>query len=114
MRSNKWLWIVIGAVVISAGALTAALTIPIVPASPAVALTDEEGEADADIPPRRRGRIDKETYMRLRDEYISSLRGIEPGAPLDPSLRTAAIRQMETQLSSRMNLRDGAPIPWTP
>jgi hypothetical protein len=33
MRSNKWLWFVLGAAVISASALSAALTVPLVPAS---------------------------------------------------------------------------------
>jgi hypothetical protein len=59
----------------------------------------DEGE-DPDMPKGRRrglGGIDEKTYLRLRDEYISRRRGIEPGRPFDPEARGRAIRQMQVQ-----------------
>src|SRR5712691_10915968 len=44
---------------------------------------------DPDLPSKLGNRIDKEQYLRLRDEYISKLRGIAPG--LDPLVRGRAI-----------------------
>ena len=60
---------------------------------------EEEGE-DPDMPKGRRrglGGIDERTYLRLRDEYISRRRGIEPGRPFDPEARSRAVRQMQVQ-----------------
>ncbi|PYS38230.1 MAG: hypothetical protein DMF71_17175, partial [Acidobacteria bacterium] len=42
-------------------------------------------------------RIDKDEYMRLRDEYISSLRGLDPLRPLNPELRVSALNWMQSQ-----------------
>src|SRR5205809_1068109 len=42
-------------------------------------LTEDQ---DPDLPPGVR--IDKETYLRLRSEYIWRLRGWEPERPFDP------------------------------
>src|SRR5262249_16358244 len=56
-------------------------------------------DADADLPPGMAWMIDKETYLRLRNEHISRLRGIEPGYLLDPGLRTEAVRQMDRQMA---------------
>ncbi len=41
--------------------------------------------------------IDREEYLRLRGEYIARKRGIEPGRPFNPELRSEAIQQMERQ-----------------
>src|SRR2546428_12433005 len=45
----------------------------------------ESDQEDPDLPPG--ARMDRETYLRLRDEYVLALRGIEPGKPFDPSAR---------------------------
>src|SRR6266849_3375215 len=61
---------------------------------------DEPGEEDGndpDLPPGMRGSIDKETYLRMRDEYVALRRGIEPGRPFDPEARGRAIEKMEEQ-----------------
>src|ERR1700693_195827 len=93
-------WILVGAV-LSAGGLYAARSIPTVPAARLVANADNNEGADADLPPRLRGTIDKETYLRLRAEHIGRLRGLEPGFLLDSSRRVEAIQQLEIQLRNR-------------
>ncbi len=98
-------------IVLSAGGLYADRTIPSVPAALFVAGADNNEEADADLPPRLRGTIDKETYLRLRAEHIGRLRGLEPGFPLDPSRRVQAIQQMQTQLAFRPN--SPSVVSWT-
>ncbi|HEY0431538.1 MAG TPA: hypothetical protein VGC61_06955, partial [Pyrinomonadaceae bacterium] len=64
----------------------------------------EDGEAgdeyDPDMPKGKRrglGGLDEKTYLRLRDEYISRRRGMEPGRPFDPDARGRAVRQMQVQ-----------------
>src|SRR5437763_10930756 len=57
----------------------------------------EEDGGDPDLPPGMRGSIDKETYLRMRDEYVALRRGIEPGRPFDPQARGRAIEKMEEQ-----------------
>src|ERR1044071_3946798 len=56
--------------------------------------SDLEEENEPDLPKGRRGNIDETTYLRLRDEYVARLRGIEPGRPFDPGARGRAIQQM--------------------
>src|SRR5438309_1850850 len=97
-RFRPWMLV---AAVFSAGGLYAARTIPTVPAALFVAGGDNNEEADADLPPRLRGTIDKDTYLRLRAEHIGRLRGLEPGFLLDSSRRVEAIQQMEIQLRNR-------------
>src|SRR5580765_7766947 len=112
MSTKKLLWFAVAAVLFSAGVLTAALTIPAVPKALGVVAAAGDEEMDADLPPRLNGLIDKETYMRLRAEHIARLRGIEPGEPFDPSLRGAAIEQLETQLAQ--STPNGVVGAWTP
>src|SRR3989442_8655683 len=55
-----------------------------------------DGDEDQDVDPdlgKFGGRIDRETYLRKRDEFIALKRGIEPGRPFDPQARGQAIRQ---------------------
>jgi len=52
-------------------------------------------ELDPDMPPGTR--LDRETYLRLRDEYNGLRRGVEPGHFFDPSARGRAIRQLDRQ-----------------
>src|SRR5712692_244535 len=110
-RLRPWMLV---AAVLSAGGLYAALRIPAVPAALFVADADNNEAADADLPPRLPGTIDKETYLRLRAGHIGRLRGLEPGFPLDSSRRVEAIQQMETQLRDRA-LRPNSPsvVSWT-
>src|SRR5713226_4139093 len=61
---------------------------------------DEQGEEDQDdpdMPPKFHGKIDPETYLRMRDEFIGLKRGFEPGRPFDPQARGRAIQKMEEQ-----------------
>src|SRR5207244_3930844 len=46
-------------------------------------------------------RIDRDEYLRLRDEYIGLKRGIEPGRPFNPEMRSRAIEQMDRQEKGR-------------
>jgi hypothetical protein len=61
---------------------------------------DDDYEPDADLGKFGR-RIDREEYLRERDEYIARKRGIEPGRPFDPGLRGRAIETMERQEKNR-------------
>ena len=60
---------------------------------------DDGDDSDPDMPPGMRGAIDKETYLRMRDEFVALKRGIEPGRPFDPGARGRAIERMEGQES---------------
>jgi hypothetical protein len=81
--------------------------------TPAATAPDEDEEGDADLPPRLRGKIDKEDYLRLRDEHFNALRGIDlnDGKSFDPNWRASAVRQMEQQM--RMNAPDVSGTTWT-
>src|SRR5216684_3720337 len=57
---------------------------------------DEAESVDADLG-KFGSRIDRDEYLRLRDEYIGRKRGIEPGRPFNPEMRTRAIEQMTRQ-----------------
>ena len=75
-----------------------------------VAAGDDDG--DADIPPRFRGRVDKETYLRLRSEHTNLLRGLDVEAKsFDPGWRLSGLRQMEQQ--ERTNAPDVSSTFWT-
>src|SRR6266404_1891718 len=56
----------------------------------------EDESVDADLG-KFGSRIDRDEYLRLRDEYIGRKRGIEPGRPFNPELRARAIEQMDRQ-----------------
>ena len=58
--------------------------------------SDDDAGVDADLGKMGRS-IDRETYLRLRDEYVARRRGIEPGRPFDQAARGRAIEQMERQ-----------------
>jgi hypothetical protein len=70
--------------------------------TPAATAPDEDEEGDADLPPRLRGRIDKEAYLRLRDEHFNMLRGLDlnDGKTFDPNWRANALRQMDQQMQA--------------
>jgi hypothetical protein len=70
----------------------------------------DSDDDDADLPPRLKGLIDKETYFQMRDNYINLLRGIDPDNPIDPLARGRAVAQAQSQ--SRAALPVAAP--WTP
>src|ERR1700682_6119274 len=44
-------------------------------------------------------KMEESEYLRLREEHIARLRGIEPGQPFDFNARTRAIQQLENQES---------------
>jgi IPT/TIG domain-containing protein/dockerin type I repeat protein/Ig-like domain-containing protein/PKD domain-containing protein len=82
--------------------------IPFVP-TPQVLTGDE---SDPDLPQHLHGTIDKAEYLRLRDEYIGLLRGIDPALPIDLTRRSDAIRAMEHQVPTRPG---NVPFPgWMP
>src|SRR5207302_1468919 len=69
-------------------------------------------ESDPDLPQHLHGTVDKAEYLRLRDEYIGLLRGIDPAVAFDVATRNLAIRTMEHQVPTRPG---NVPIPgWTP
>jgi hypothetical protein len=74
-----------------------AATVSVAPARQNESARDEVGEDDADVPRFRAGKVDKEEYLRRREEHINRLRGIERGKPFDPGARGRAIRQLERQ-----------------
>jgi hypothetical protein len=54
-------------------------------------------ENDPDLPAFMAGRINKDDYLRRREEHINKLRGIVPGRPVDPGARGRAISEMNRQ-----------------
>src|SRR5438132_9222520 len=75
--------------------------------------SDDDAGVDADLGKMGRS-IDRETYLRLRDEYVARRRGIEPGRPFDPGARGRAIEQIERQEKGRLIdsiLNGGMPPP---
>src|SRR6266403_5259824 len=60
---------------------------------------EEDEFVDADLGKWGRN-IDRDDYLRRRDEYIGRKRGIEPGRPFDPEMRNRAIQQMDRQEKS--------------
>src|SRR5437016_10945170 len=70
------------------------------PQSSAVFQDQDENEPDADLG-KFGSRINRDDYLRARDQYIARKRGIEPGRPFDPTLRGRAIEQMDRQEKGR-------------
>jgi hypothetical protein len=77
---------------------------------------------DPDLPTKAalQNSVDQDEYLRLRDEYIGRLHGMDPDVPLDPDLRGAAIQfyqQQEKALLDSARMRDpvtGTGLPaWT-
>src|ERR1700730_5714710 len=62
---------------------------------------NEAKDDDADLGKWARPGVDRDEYLRLRDEYIARKRGFEPGHPFDPKMRGRAIDQMERQEKNR-------------
>ncbi|MCU1268140.1 MAG: glycosyl hydrolase [Acidobacteria bacterium] len=65
---------------------------------------DEDSAYDPDLPTKvkARHRINKEEYLQLRSEYISSLRGLDPAHTINPLLRGKAIERMEVQQAEQL------------
>jgi len=79
-----------------------AQSLPHIPLIPMIQDVGENDKYDPDLPQHLQGKIDKAEYLRLRDEYIASLRGIDPtAAPIDAAARNQAIQQMEHQVPTR-------------
>ena len=60
---------------------------------------DDDQMNDPDLPAFLRGKIDEAEYIRLRDEQVALLRGVEPGKPFDFTARGRAITQMDRQMA---------------
>lgn len=65
--------------------------------TPKATVPDDKEEGDADVPTRFKGLIDKQTYLNLRHQHTSLLRGIEEDKTFDPQWRSNALGQMEQQ-----------------
>ena len=76
--------------------------------TPSGAMGSEEKDSP-DIPPFARGLIDEETYFRRRNELIAIKRGL-PTLLLDRGARGRAIRQLEGQERSLLNLHAKAKL----
>src|SRR5260370_11458991 len=63
-------------------------------AQPAV---QENEEDDPDLPPMFPGRIDKQTYLKLRETYIACVRCIHFNNPPDPHIHLNPIRTIYKQ-----------------
>src|SRR5207249_4370326 len=61
------------------------------------AASENEEADDPDMPAKFHSEIDEVAYLRLRNEYVSTRRGIDPDRPFDPRMRGQAIEQMEKQ-----------------
>src|SRR5437588_7672148 len=55
----------------------------------------DSADSDPDLPPFARGRIDEDTYLRLREEHIARLRGLEHDKPFDHAARGGARQRMD-------------------
>ena len=80
-----------------------AQSIPHIPFIPMTQAIGENDKYDPDLPQHLQGQIDKAEYLRLRDEYIGILRGIDPDPtlPFDIARRNVAIQTMEHQVPGR-------------
>jgi hypothetical protein len=95
-----------------AAASTASL--PHIPFIPMIQELGDNDKYDPDLPQHLQGKIDKAEYLRLRDEYIGILRGIDPDPtlPFDIARRNIAIQTMEHQVPTRPG---NVPFPgWMP
>jgi len=57
----------------------------------------QDEDNDPDMPAFLQGKLDKQTYLQLRSEYIGRLRGIDPANPPAPNVRVNAIHTLEQQ-----------------
>src|SRR5918912_2398538 len=77
--------------------LLTALLIPMLALS-INARQEEDNDDDADIPLIARGKIDKRTYHRLREEHIEKLRGLDKdNRDKQKESRARALRQLDQQ-----------------
>src|SRR6266513_2284128 len=67
------------------------------------------GGGNPDLPPQFAQDQDGATYLRLRDEYVARIRGIDPAAAFDPSWRRAAL---ETRFRQERAAKSSTT--WTP
>src|SRR2546423_1144946 len=89
--------------------LMAALLIPML-ALAINARQNEDNDDDADIPTIGRGKIDKRTYHRLREEHIERLRGLDKdNRDKQKESRARALRQLDQQ-ERQQRKRAGASV----
>src|SRR5262245_46523113 len=89
------------------------------------AAAEEDDDDSPDIPRIARGHISEGEYLRLRDQHLGRLRGVEDLAR-NPQARPQAIRRMELQEKNLKRQRDASakasgqtpinllPLTWTP
>jgi hypothetical protein len=70
----------------------------------------KDDDEDADLPAISRGKIDKGTYLRLRDEHIAKLRGLDKAnLSKQQASRARALRQLEQQEQQKQKERANRP-----
>ena len=82
-------------------AAASSASLPHIPSIPMIQALGDNDKYDPDLPQHLQGRIDKAEYLRLRDEYIGILRGIDVTLPFDVASRNLAIQRMEHQVPTR-------------
>ena len=85
------------------------LLVAAIGASAPISLLRAQGE-DPDLPAFVAGRVQKEQFMRLRDEYVATLRGLPHNLPYDP--RAAAIDAMRQNVGR--SFAKVSSTAWTP
>jgi len=84
-------------------AAVSSASLPHIPLIPMIQTLGDNDKYDPDLPQHLQGKIDKAEYLRLRDEYLGILRGIDPdpALPFDIARRNVAIQTMEHQVPTR-------------
>lgn len=94
------------------------------PATASSGHAEQQDDNDsADVPPFARGRIDEKDYLRLREQQIGKLRGVN-GLARNPQARSRAVRTMNSQEqlagqkraqgATRQAIIPAVGITWTP
>jgi hypothetical protein len=74
----------------------------------------KDDDEDADLPAISRGKIDKGTYLRLRDEHIAKLRGLDKANQAKQhESRARALKQLEQQEQQKQKDRANRPTTGT-
>ena len=86
-----------------------ALLIPMLALS--ISARQDDHDEDADIPTIGRGKIDKRTYHRLREEHIEKLRGLDKAnRDKQKESRSRALRQLDQQERQQQQKKVGSTV----
>ncbi len=104
-------------VLVSAAGLSLALVYPYLTVTAIENLRVEV--SDPDVPIFKKGKVNKEEFMRRRAEYFGLLRGVDPQKPVHPKRRQEAVAQMERQEAARQarpesDEKNALLVAWTP